>query len=132
MTFEEWPVVVAEIPVDGIWEHEILVTSEDGSALGAGWAAKAVLRESWDTGAVIATLHTTPADGTITLTDVDDVWTRVEFLLPLSFTSTLTPSLNAAGAHEQAGVGSLTIWKTADPANTTRRVCDFMVRIKAD
>ena len=133
MTHEDWPAVVANIPVGGTWELEMLITSEDGSAPDpALWSGHA---EFTTAGVTVVTFDTnagTSPNGSITLTAVDDTWTRVKFLLPSSFTSGLTPSTDAlTGASQQAGFGSFSIWLTATPAEVWR-VCDFWTRIYSE
>ena len=131
MTYEDWPAVVANIPVDDTWELPLLISSEDGTApVPAEWAGRAEFTRN---GVPFVTFDTDPAatpDGTITLTAVDATWTRAEFVLPSSFTAGLTPVVDSrTGASQQAGFGSFHIWRIDTPAEKWR-VCDFWVRIK--
>lgn len=129
MTNRDWPVVVANLAVGAEWRLALAITSDDGLALDpALWSGRAEFTRGWN-GPVIADFATAGGtDGSLVLSELDDVYTRAAFVLPTSFTTTLAPSKNRAGAIQQAGVGKFQVWLTAAPA-VKYRVCDFTVRI---
>lgn len=135
MAAPEWPKSIDYIPIGGEWTWPLAVTSEDGAALVAAGvtAARAEIRDSYADAAagadpLLVLTTAAGADGTITLTDIDSVWTELALYLPATATAGLSTP-NPASGRVRVVIGDVEVWNPSTPAKRYR-VCDFRLYLR--